>query len=127
MLLPEVVTRVRQLELGARVEIPSDRVDVADVLTRVHAGVVLAERPGLVKAHSHSLLEALAAGRSVVVSDGNPMADYVREIGCGRVVPGLSAPGLVEAIRTRAREVGKRDFSLEEFVTVHRRLYQALA
>jgi glycosyltransferase involved in cell wall biosynthesis len=137
VLLPELVARVRQLELSARVEILSERVDVADVLTRVHASVVLAERPGLVKAYPHSLLEALAAGRPVVVSDGNPMADYVRETGCGRVVPGLSAPGLVEAIRhlrqdyetyrTRAREVGKRDFSLEEFVTVHRRLYQALA
>lgn len=136
VLLPELLTRVRQLGLGDRVEILSERVDVARVLAEVHAGVVLAERPGLVKAYPHSLLEALVAGRPVLVSDGNPMADHVRETGCGRVVHDLSVPGLIEAIRqlrqdydgyrARAREVGARDFALEAFLGAHRRLYQAL-
>jgi glycosyltransferase involved in cell wall biosynthesis len=136
VLLSELVARVRQLGLDDRVEILSERADVARVMARVHAGVVLAERPGLVKAYPHSLLEALAAGRPVVVSDGSPMADYVRETGCGRVVPELSAPGLIEAIRRlredydgcrmRARAVATRDFALEEFVSAHQRLYQAL-
>jgi 2-deoxystreptamine N-acetyl-D-glucosaminyltransferase/2-deoxystreptamine glucosyltransferase len=137
VLLPELVARVRQLDLAARVEILSERIDVGQVLARVHAGVVLAERPGLVKAYPHSLLEALAAGRPVLVSDGSPMADNVRETGCGLVVPGLAAPDLIDAIRrlrqesdvhgARAREVGKRDFALEDFLAAHRRLYQSLA
>jgi 2-deoxystreptamine N-acetyl-D-glucosaminyltransferase/2-deoxystreptamine glucosyltransferase len=136
VLLPELVARVRRLELSPRVEILADRVDVSQVLTRVHAAVVLAGRPGLVKAYPHSLLEALAAGRPVLVSDGNPMAEYVRETGCGRVVPGLGADDLSEAIgqlregyaasRARALEVGRRDFSQEALATAHRDLYRGL-
>jgi glycosyltransferase involved in cell wall biosynthesis len=137
VLLPELVARVRRLELSERVEILSDRVDVGQVLARVHAAVVLAGRPGLVKAYPHSLLEALVAGRPVLVSDGNPMAEYVRETGCGRVVPRLEETDLLEAIRclrrdyathrARAVEVGRRDFAQDDLVTAHRALYQALA
>ena len=106
------------------------------MLARVHAAVVLAGRPGLVKAYPHSLLEALAAGRPVVVSGGNPMAAYVRDTGCGRVVARLETADLVEAIRelrqdykayrARAAEVGRRDFSQEDLVAAHRELYRAL-
>ena len=137
VLLPELVARVRRLELSERVEILRDRVDVSQVLTRVHAAVVLVGRPGLVKAYPHSLLEALAAGRPVVVSDGTPMAGYVRETGCGLVVPRLEKTDLIatvrrlrqsyEAYRARALEVGQRDFSQAELVTAHRELYSAVA
>jgi glycosyltransferase involved in cell wall biosynthesis len=137
VLLTELVARVKRLELSDRVEILRDWVDVSQVLARVHAAVVLAGRPGLVKAYPHSLLEALAAGRPVVVSDGNPMAGYVQETGCGRVVSGLAKTDLSEAIhqlrqnyeacRTRAMEVGRRDFSQEEPLTAHRDLYHLLA
>jgi glycosyltransferase involved in cell wall biosynthesis len=136
VLLPELVARVRRLELSERVEILSERVDVGRVLARVHAAVVLAERPGLVKAYPHSLLEALAAGRPVLVSEGNPMAEYVRKTGCGHVVPGLGEAHLIEAIqclrqdyeehRARAVEVGRRDFSQDHLVTAHRAMYQTL-
>ena len=137
VLLPELVQRVRRLELSDRVEILRDRVDVSQVLAGVHAAVVLVGRPGLVKAYPHSLLEALAAGRPVVVSDGNPMAGYVRDTGCGLVVPSLEKTELIatirrlrqsyEAYRARALEVGQRDFSQVELVTAHRELYSALA
>jgi glycosyltransferase involved in cell wall biosynthesis len=137
VLLPELVARVTRLQVSERVEILRDRVDVSRVLARVHAAVVLAGRPGLVRAYPHSLLEALATGRPVVMSDGNPMAEHIRETGCGRVVSGLEATDLIEAIQqlrqnyeayqARARAVGRRDFSLEKLVTAHRDLYQALS
>jgi glycosyltransferase involved in cell wall biosynthesis len=137
VLLQEVMDRVRRLGLLERVEILRDRVDVSRVLTRVHAAVVLATGPGLVRAYPHSLLEALAAGRPVILSDGNPMAEYVRAMECGRVVPGADVHALAEAIsdlrqnyerfRARAREIGKRDFSQERLVAAYRSLYGALA
>jgi glycosyltransferase involved in cell wall biosynthesis len=136
VLLRELLGRVRRFGVTAKIEVLRDRVDVSQVLARVHAAVVLAARPGLIRAYPHSLLEALAAGRPVLVSDGNPMAEHVRKTGCGLVVPGLAATDLIEAIhqlrqdyevyRMRAREVGRRDFSLEELVTAHRTLYQSL-
>jgi glycosyltransferase involved in cell wall biosynthesis len=136
VLLAELVTRVKRLGVSERVEILRDWVDVSQVLARVHAAVVLAGRPGLVRAYPQSLLEALATGRPVLVSDGNPMAEHVRETGCGRVVPGLQPTDLIaaiqqvrqnyEAYRLRARRVAERDFSLEELLTAHRHLYHAI-
>ena len=136
VLLPELIARVRSLGLSERVEILRDRVDVSRVLTRVHAAVVLAEAPGLVKAYPHSLLEALAAGRPVVISDGNAMAEYVQATKCGRVVRGVDQAGLSQAIqelrrnygvyRAHASEVGKRDFSQEELVSAYCDLYCGL-
>jgi glycosyltransferase involved in cell wall biosynthesis len=136
VLLPELVERVRRLKLSERVAIVSEPVDVSRVLAGVHAAVVLASRPGLVKAYPHSLLEALAAGRPVLVNAGNPMAEYVRETGCGRVVSGPGSASLLEAIgklrqdyevfRARAVKVGG-DFSREDVVAAYRELYHALA
>jgi glycosyltransferase involved in cell wall biosynthesis len=136
VLLPELVARVERFGLSGRVEILRDWVDVSRVLTRVHAAVVLAGRPGLVRAYPHSLMEALAAGRPVVVSDGSPMAEYVRVTECGRVVPGLGTADLIaavrdlrgsyEAYRARASEVGKRDFSQEELIGAYRDLYDSV-
>jgi len=136
VLLPELLARVQRLGLSDRVEILHDWVDVSRVMAGVHAAAVLTGRRGLVKAYPHSLLEALAAGRPVFVSRGDPMAAYVEETGCGRVLARLDPAELVAAIaalrqgyeryRARAAEVGQRDFSQEEFVAAHRRLYRTL-
>ena len=137
VLLPELMARVRRFRCADRVEILRDRVDVNEVLARVHAAAVLAGGPGLVRAYPGSLLEALAAGRPVLTSDGSPMADYIRRTGCGRVAPSLRSADLLEALqqlrqdyqacRARARDVVKRDFSLETLVAAYRDLYRTLA
>ena len=120
-LLEELRRRITDLGLSDRVEVLTEHVDVNEVLAGVHAAVVLASEQRLVKAYPHSLLEALAAGRPVLVSDGITMADYVREAECGEVVTGTDGRSLKEGIRrlrrryaslqAQARRVGKRDFS----------------
>ncbi len=59
--------RVAQRGLGERVTIINRQVDVNEVLAQVHAAIVLADDTRLVKAYPHSLLEALAAGKPVLV------------------------------------------------------------
>ncbi len=130
----ELVARVERLGLSERVEIVNERVDVSSIMRRVHAAVVLADRPGLVKAYPHSLLEALASGRPVIVSDGVPMAEYVRETECGRVVPGVDVPEVTDALRqlktgyesyrSRAAELTARDFSEEQLVAAYQTIYR---
>jgi glycosyltransferase involved in cell wall biosynthesis len=134
--LPDLLSRVRRLGLVERVQILHQWVDVSETLAGVHAAVVLAERPGLVKAYPHSLLEAMATGRPVLVSEGTAMARFVQRTGCGRVISRLEKNVLVEAIRqlranyetcrARALDVGRRDLSQSEMIAAHRALYHAL-
>ena len=136
VLLDELVSRVRKSGVSDRVEILSERVDVAQVLQRVHAAVVISDHPGSVKAHPHSLMEALAAGRPLLISKAIGMADYVRETGCGCVVEGLSVTDLSSAIekliksydlyRSRTAGLAERDFSIERFVADHQKLYRTI-
>lgn len=125
--------RVAAHGLGERVEILAGRVNVGAVLARSHGAVVLAQRPEIVKAYPHSLLEALAVGRPVLISDCAPMAAYVQAQGCGETVRGVKAESLAQAIQrlrdayparqAAAAAVGRRDFShlrmVEEVVGIY--------
>ncbi len=98
----EICRRVRRLGLANRVEVLNERVAVGPVLARCHAAVVLAATPSLVKAYPHSLLEALSAGRPVLVSQAIPMADFVAARACGAVVERITPEailGAVDAVR----------------------------
>lgn len=136
LLFEAMQARVTQRGLQSRVQIINRRVDVNAVLAGVHAAVVLAADATLVKAFPHSLLEALAAGRPVLVGRALPMADYVAQTGCGQVVEAVT-PGAVlaavarleanyEACRAAALRVGRRDFSQQALVEAYGRLYEAI-
>jgi glycosyltransferase involved in cell wall biosynthesis len=126
--------RVRARGLCDRVEVLDGPTDVNAVLSRVHAAVVLASGPRLVKAYPHSLLEALAAGRPVLVSEAIPMADYVREAECGEVVAGLRPSLVLDGVRrlieayagraAHARASGARGFSRQRMLDAYGRLYR---
>jgi glycosyltransferase involved in cell wall biosynthesis len=136
-LLFEVMqARVAQHGVQARVEVIDQRVDVNEVLARAHAAVVLAADATLVKAFPHSLLEALAAGRPVLVSRALPMADYVAQTGCGQVVEEVSPEAVLAAMarleanykacQPAARRAGQRDFSRQALAEAYGRLYQTI-
>ena len=133
LLFEEMQARVAQRGLQAQVEVINRRVEVDELLARVHAAVVLATDATLVKAFPHSLLESLAVGRPVLISRALPMADYVERVGCGQVVEQVGAEGVLEALarleadyepyRAAALWVGRRDFSREAMVEAYGRLY----
>jgi glycosyltransferase involved in cell wall biosynthesis len=136
LLFEAMQARVAQRGLKSRLQVINHRVDVNAVLAGVHAAIVLAADATLVKAFPHSLLEALAAGRPVLVGRALPMADYVAQTGCGQVVEAVT-PGAVlaavarleasyEACRAAALRVGRRDFSLPALVEAYGRLYEAI-
>jgi glycosyltransferase involved in cell wall biosynthesis len=133
ILAEEMRERVRRNGLEDRVEVLNEKVDVNQVLARVHAAVVLAATPAIIKAYPHSLLESLAAGKPVLVSRCIPMAGYVAETGCGQVVERVTAADLLQAIgrlieqygdfQANALRVGRRDFSQQALIAAYERLY----
>jgi len=134
VLSAEINERVRQMNLAKQVTILDELVDVNAVLATVHASITLADAPGIVKSYPHSLLDSLAAGKPVLVSQAIPMADYVAETGCGQVVPSVTAAGILAAVerlagqyeraQTVAQQAGQRDFSQAAMITSYHRLYQ---
>jgi glycosyltransferase involved in cell wall biosynthesis len=98
ILFDEMRWRVRALGLENRVEILNELVDVNAVLARVHAAAVLAEDEVVIKAYPHSLLEALAAGKPVIVSRLIPLSQEVERSGTGVVVDRLSLECVSEAV-----------------------------
>lgn len=136
LLFEEMEERVARRRLQERVEVINRWVDVNEVLASVHAAVVLADDATLVKAFPHSLLEALAAGRPVLVSRVLPMADYVERMGCGQVIETVGRESVLKALteleknyeicQTAALRVGQRDFSREALLEVYGHLYTSV-
>lgn len=134
VLADEMVARVRQLQLENQVTVIDQLVDVNQVLATVHASVVLATEPAIVKAYPHSLLDSLAAGKPVLVSRAIPMARDVEKTGCGQVVEQVTPTAFLAALQKlsanyanaqrAAQEIGQRDFSQAAMLSAYRRVYE---
>jgi glycosyltransferase involved in cell wall biosynthesis len=133
VLTDEIERRVRRLNLAKQVVVLNGLVDVNRILATVHASITLAVTPGIVKSYPHSLLNSLAAGKPVLVSRAIPMADYVEQMNCGKVVDDVTPASILASIeilaseynslQTSAQQVGKRDFSQQAMLDSYQRMY----
>jgi glycosyltransferase involved in cell wall biosynthesis len=98
LLVDELATRVRALNIGDRVEVVNAKVDVGAYLQRAHATVLLAKRAEIIKAYPHSLIESLYAGKPVLTTNVIAMADFVRQRRCGIVLGRLDVVSLLAAL-----------------------------
>jgi len=115
-LLEEMREKVEQYGVSARVTIITGQADVNKVLGTVHAAVVLAAKSKIVKGYPHSLLEALAAGKPVVVSQTLAIADYVKTTGCGVCVDTITSEELgvkLSALRKEYADVHRAVSALD--------------
>ena len=134
VLADDMEHRVREMNLTKQVTVINRLVDVNEILAGVHASVTLATRPEIVKSYPHSLLDSLAAGKPVLVSQAIPMADYVTETGCGQVVDDVTPESILTAIealtanydklQASARQVGQRDFSQQAMIASYQEVYE---
>jgi glycosyltransferase involved in cell wall biosynthesis len=136
VLADEVQRRVQRLELGQRVVVLNEQVDVNRVLADVHASITLATDQAIIKAYPHSLMESLAAGKPVIVSRAISMSEYVEQNGCGKVVENVAPAEILAAIdalvenyaslEASARQAGRHDFALEEMIDSYKSVYEAV-
>lgn len=133
ILVDELMQRVEKYNVGARVQIINEKADVNEILSTVHATIILANKPGIVKSYPHSLLDSLAAGKPVIVNRAIPMSDYVEKTKCGVVLEEMSANDIVvgiiklvaqySALQLNAKIVGKRDFLQTSMVRSYKSIY----
>jgi glycosyltransferase involved in cell wall biosynthesis len=134
ILADELERRVRRMNLEGRVEILNRKVDVNEVLAGVHASITLATDPAIIRPYPHSLMESLAAGKPVVVSRCIPMADYVEQTGCGKVVEGADPNSLLatiealadkyDSLQRAAQQVGQGDFTQQAMIASFGKVYE---
>lgn len=94
----DVRRRIEARGLAKRVEVVTERVELEPILARCHAAVLCPSGPRVVTPHPHSLLEALAAGRPVVLGRALGLAAAVERAGAGLVVDGVSGASLATAL-----------------------------
>ena len=132
LLSRELRRRIARRSLGNRTRIINEPANVNEVLAQVHATVVLADSAKLIKAYPHSLMESLAAGKPVLISDCIPMADHVRKFECGQVVSGTDLDSLRTAVgqlrarydsAQRATTSAREAFDLQRMLAEYRDLY----
>ncbi len=136
VLAERIRAEVARRGLGERVDVVDRRVAVEEVLGRADAAVVLTTSPRLVKAYPHSLLEALAAGRPVLVSPGIELAGMVGAAGAGELVHEVSAAAVITALDRLRADYAERqraalaidlgEFSRERFLERYEALYREL-
>lgn len=127
---------VRARGLTGVVDLPGPSDDVPGVLAGADCFVL----PSTVEGLSNALLEAMAAGRAVVVSDIRANTAVVRDgetglvfsvgdhVALSGVLERLVAePGLVEELGRRARALVEREYSLDRVVSRYIELYRTLA
>jgi glycosyltransferase involved in cell wall biosynthesis len=121
LLVGEIHQRINALSIGERVTVIDETVDVNEALARVHAAAIFAGAPGIIKSYPHSLLDALAAGKPVLLNNSIAMSDYVNYAKCGVVAKSVTPEAIVAALAdlranycryaANAVTVGQRDFT----------------
>lgn len=133
LLFEELTKRIDYYGVTQKVEVINRKVNVDDLLRRVHATVLLTNRADGIVAYPHSLIESLAAGKPVVVSRLIPIADYVTKNGCGVVVEDLRLDSLyqsIELLRNQYQSLVNnanidvaQHFSVERMIDQYSRVY----
>ena len=135
-LLAEFRERVAQTELGARTVFAGDVSDVVPYLWAMDVGCLT---PGSNEGFSNAIVEQMAVGLPMIVTDVGGNAEAVLDGENGRVIPPLDATALSRALielhdnPARAAAMGRSSrtrveerFSLERMCAEHVRLYRSL-
>jgi glycosyltransferase involved in cell wall biosynthesis len=133
---PYLEQLARDLGLAEAASFLGGRPDVPAVLARGTLGVLCSRQEGL----SNAVMEGMAAGLPMVVTDAGGNAELVRDGERGYVVPPESPGALAQAMvrilsdPRRARAMGdaarrfvEQELTLERMVGAHDRLYRELA
>jgi len=130
-----LAAQAARLGLSASVRFLGERGDVPDLLAASDIGVLASHEEGF----SNAVLEGMAAGLPMVVSDVGGNAEAVIDGECGQVVPARAPAALGKALALLIDDAGRRQamgevarrrvaasFSLDACVAAYEALYEEL-
>ena len=128
-------SQAARLGLSASVRFLGERGDVPDLLAASDIGVLASHEEGF----SNAVIEGMAAGLPMVVSNVGGNAEAVIDGECGHVVPARDSAALAKALALLIRDPGRRQmmgdsarrrvtssFSLDACVAAYEALYEEL-
>jgi len=132
----ELVRIAREHGLGGSVHFLGSRQDVPAILARATFGVLCSSKEGL----SNAVMEGMAAGLPMVVTDAGGNAELVKDGARGFVIPPerpealaqamlriLADPGRARRMGQAARRFVEEELGLDRMIAEHDRLYRRLA
>jgi glycosyltransferase involved in cell wall biosynthesis len=132
---PQLRDQARRLALDDNVRFLGQRTDIAALLRASDIGILCSHQEGF----SIAVLEGMATGLPTIVTDVGGNAEAVIDGTSGLVVPPKDPASLAQAIRRLARDPDLRarlgraarqrvqqEFSIEDCVRRHERLYRAM-
>ena len=135
LLAGELRQRIDVLGIGEQVTVIDQTVDVNEALAHVHAAAIFATTSGIIKSYPHSLLDALAAGKPVLLNNTIAMSDYVNKENCGVVAAEVTPAAILAALAqlragyatyaANAVSVGRRDFTEDAALQAVTAIYAA--
>lgn len=135
-LFKELIARIKNEQVESQVEVIDRKVNIRDMMARVHATVLVSNSSEVVKSYPNSLLESLACAKPVILSGKIAMSDFVRQKGCGMVLEEFRVESLLEligqlennydAIRKAAEFVDLGQFSSEHVLSLMSAIYHQI-
>ncbi|RUM45060.1 MAG: hypothetical protein DSY80_03785 [Desulfocapsa sp.] len=136
LFLKEMVQRIAAAGVQRQVTLITEQITVNDILADVHAAILLARDMEVVKPYPHSILEALAAGKPVIVSDCLQISEFIKNTCSGKIISTMKSEHLkttITALKNRyahycasIRATSLDAFSSVQMVDDYTKLYQQI-
>ncbi len=89
---------IEKYGVGERVQLIDQKVDINQLMQKVHGTILLCNDTAVIKSYPHSLIESLVSGRPLITTREIAMSDMVTEKECGFVLETFSAASLLRTL-----------------------------
>lgn len=136
VLLEELYELIKYYNIGERVKVVNEYVNVYKEMNEAHAGFLMAKNNGIVKSFPNSLMESLIAGNPIICNSTLAISDYVKFYKCGVVTNDFSYNSLknsylslrnnYDIYRKKTLKVKRMEFSKESYVDQYKSIFAKL-
>lgn len=124
---------IKKYNVESSVTLINKKVEIKEYLQKADGVVLLANSPTIVKSYPHSLLEGLLSGKPVLVSKQIPIADFVKDFGCGLVIDSHETTELFNKLqffynyypklKSNSSQINRHRFNFNNMINAYGKIY----